>query len=175
MIGGNIPGRTRVMSIAIYDKVENMETFIENFVEEHDSLFVKHNFIIAGFIDFKFEYEDLELDFDKYDAYWVSSLCHFPFSNSIFNHGEPQAGLFAPCSIYFYVPKGSKELHVGYANVKNWLVAAGIKDETMRKSIEEIDNKVVETFKGLGFELEGESTEKKEVPAKEEAPAKKAA
>jgi hypothetical protein len=77
--------------------------------------------------------------------------------------------------MYFYVPKGSKELHVGYANVKNWLATAGIKDETMRKSIEEIDDKVVETFKGLGFELEdGKATEKKEAPAKK-AEEKKAA
>ncbi len=147
----------------------------ENWVETHDGAFVKNEFIIAGFLDFKLEYDDAEKEFSKYDAYWVSSLCHFKFSNSIFNHGEPQAGLFAPCSIYFYVPKGSKELHVGYANVKNWLATTGIKDEAMRKSIEEIDKKVVETFKSLGFELENASDAKKEAPVKKEAPAKKAA
>ena len=149
-----LPAKPLIKMVKKLDKVEDMETFIENFVEEHDSLFVKHNFIIAGFIDFKFEYEDLELDFDKYDAYWVSSLCHFPFSNSIFNHGEPQAGLFAPCSIYFYIPKGSNELHVGYASVENWLSTTGVTDKKMRKDMLAIDAEVVETFKELGFELE---------------------
>ena len=157
------------------EKIDDMEEFVEGFIEKHDAAFVKHEFIIAGFLDFKFEYEDLEADFSKYDAYWVSSLCHFKFSNSVFNHGEPQAGLFAPCSVYFYIPKGSNELHVGYASVENWLATTGIKDEEMRKSMLAIDAEVVETFKELGFELENQSTTKPDVatPVVEEAPAKK--
>jgi len=128
--------------------------WVEEWVEEHDGAFVKHEFIIAGFLDFKLEYDDAEAKFDKYDAYWVSSLCHFKFSNSVFNHNEPQAGLFAPCSVYFYIPKGSKELHVGYGSVENWLATTGIKDKKMRKDMLEIDAEVVKTFKELGFELE---------------------
>lgn len=140
------------------DEIDDMEEFVEGFVAKHDLAFTKHEFIIAGFIDFKFEYEDMEEDFKAYDAYWVSSLCHFTFSNSVFNHGEPQAGLFAPCSVYFYIPKGSNELHVGYASVANWLATTGIKDEKMRKSMLAIDAEVVETFKELGFELEIKET-----------------
>jgi uncharacterized protein (DUF302 family) len=128
--------------------------WVEEWIEKHDGAFVKHEFIIAGFLDFKLEYEDAEADFDKYDAYWVSSLCHFKFSNSVFNHNEPQAGLFAPCSVYFYIPKGSKELHVGYGSVENWLATTGIKDKKMRKDMLAIDAEVVETFKELGFKLE---------------------
>jgi uncharacterized protein (DUF302 family) len=128
--------------------------WVEEWIEKHDGAFVKHEFIIAGFLDFKLEYEDAEADFDKYDAYWVSSLCHFKFSNSVFNHNEPQAGLFAPCSIYFYIPKGSKELHVGYASVENWLATTGIKDEKMRKDMLAIDAEVVKTFEELGFKRE---------------------
>lgn len=140
----------------------------EEWIETHDGAFVKNEFIIAGFLDFKLEYDDAELKFDEYDAYWVSSLCHFKFSNSVFNHGEPQAGLFAPCSVYFYVPKDSGELHVGYANVANWLATTGIKDEAMKKRILAIDEQVVETFKGLGFELKTQgAAEKKETPAKD--------
>jgi len=134
--------------------IDEMADWVEEFVEKHDGAFVKHEFIIAGFLDFKFEYEDAEVKFDEYDAYWVSSLCHFKFSNSVFNHGEPQAGLFAPCSVYFYIPKGSNELHVGYASVKNWLATTGIKDEKMKKDMLAIDAEVVETFKELGFKLE---------------------
>jgi len=126
----------------------------EEWIEKHDGAFVAQKFIIAGFLDFKLEYDDAEQEFSKYDAYWVSSLCHFKFSNSIFNHGEPQAGLFAPCSIYFYVPKGSGELHVGYSQVGNWLATTGIKDEAMKKRILEIDGEVVKVFEGLGFKAE---------------------
>jgi uncharacterized protein (DUF302 family) len=134
-----------------FDTPDDLEEFVENFVMKHDEYFTKHNFIIAGFIDLKFEYSDRDLAFDKYDAYWVSLLCHFQFSNSIFNHGVPQAGLFAPCSVYFYIPKGKNELHVGYASVDNWINALEFKDEKRIKYMRAIDAEVVQTFEELGF------------------------
>jgi len=149
-----LPKVTKKKMVKTFERPDDMEEFLEDFVVEHDAAFVKHNFIIAGFIDFKFEYEDRELAFDKYDAYWVSSLCHFKFSNSVFNHGEPQAGIFAPCSIYFYIPKGKNEIHVGYASVENWIATTGIEDKKMQEYMLKIDKEVVETFKELGFVME---------------------
>ena len=144
-------GLTRM--VKKFDKPDDMEEFVEEFVMDHDGRFSKHNFIIAGFIDFKFEYADMDLEFDKYDAYWVSMLCHFEFSNSIFNRGIPEAGMFAPCSVYFYVPKGTNELHVGYASVDNWINALNFKDQKRIDYMRAIDAEVVETFKEMGFEV----------------------
>jgi len=152
---GKLPAKPLTkMVMKLPDDIKDLEEWIEEFIETHDGAFVKHEFIIAGFLDFKLEYDDAEVDFDKYDAYWVSSLCHFKFSNSVFNHGEPQAGIFAPCSVYFYIPKGSKELHVGYGSVENWLATTGIKDEKMKKDMLAIDAEVVKTFEELGFKRE---------------------
>ena len=134
-----------------FEKTDDMETFIEDFITEHDSHFSKHEFLIAGFIDFKFEYEDMELDFDKYDAYWVSMLCHFKFSNAIFNRGIPEGGMFAPCSVYFYIPKGSNELHVGYASVDNWVNALNFRDQRRIDYMRAIDAEVQEIFESMGF------------------------
>ncbi len=149
----SLPTITKLKMVKKFEAPDDMEEFVEEFVMEHDGLFSKHEFIIAGFIDFKFEYSDMDLEFDKYDAYWVSSLCHFKFSNSVFNNGIPQAGVFAPCSIYFYIPKGSNELHVGYATVDNWINAINIKDQARIDYMRAIDAEVVEIFKELGFEL----------------------
>ena len=134
-----------------FEKPEDLETFVEDFIIDHDGRFAKHNFIIAGFIDFKFEYDDMELDFDKYDAYWVSQLCHFKFSNAIFNRGIPEAGVFAPCSVYFYIPKGTNELHVGYASVDNWINALNFRDQQRIDYMKEIDAEVVAIFEEMGF------------------------
>ncbi len=144
-------GLTRM--VKKFERTDDMETFVEDFVMDHDGRFSKHNFIIAGFIDFKFEYADMDLEFDKYDAYWVSMLCHFEFSNSIFNRGIPEAGMFAPCSVYFYIPKGTNELHVGYASVDNWINALNFKDQKRIDYMRAIDAEVVETFKEMGFEV----------------------
>ena len=143
-------------------EVEDIEEYVEEFISEHNGLFVKNKFIIAGFLDIKFEYDDLELGFEAYDAFWISSLCHFEFSNKVFNRGEPQAGVFAPCSVYFYIPKGSGKLHVGYATVDNWLSASGITDKDKIAEMKEISASVIRILGELGFTSEGEKTEIKE-------------
>jgi uncharacterized protein (DUF302 family) len=137
-----------------FDTPDDMEEFIEEFVMDHDGRFSKHNFIIAGFKDFEFDYADMDLPFEKYDAYWVSLLCHFKFSNTIFNRGMPELGMFAPCSVYFYIPKGVNELHVGYASVYNWIPAVDLKDQEKIDYMKKIDAEVVETFGEMGFVLE---------------------
>ena len=148
-----LPEKGLTKLVMKFEKPDDLEEWIEDFVADHDGRFSKHNFIIAGFIDFKFEYADREADFDKYDAYWVSLLCHFEFSNSIFNRGMPEAGMFAPCSIYFYIPKGTNELHVGYASVDNWINALNFKDQKRIDYMRSIDAEVVQTFEEMGFTL----------------------
>ena len=102
----------------------------------------------------------MDLEFDAYDAFWVSQLCHFEFSNSIFNRGIPEAGMFAPCSIYFYIPAGTNELHVGYASVENWINALNFKDEKRIVYMRKIDAEVSELLTNMGF-----TAVKKEVEA----------
>ncbi len=171
-----LPAEPLLKMVMKFDKPDDIEEFVDGFIMKHDGLFAKKEFIIAGFLDLKFEYDDLELDFDKYDAYWVSSLCHFGFSNSVFNHGEPQAGLFAPCSVYFYIPKGKNELHVGYATVDNWISSTGIKDTKKLDLMKEVSSNVEKALMELGFEKEAGGVEapkasaKKEEIKKEEAP-----
>jgi len=148
-----LPEKGLTKLVKKFDKPDDLEEWIEDFIADHDGRFSKHNFIIAGFIDFKFEYDDRDMAFDKYDAYWVSLLCHFEFSNSIFNRGIPEAGMFAPCSIYFYIPKGTNELHVGYASVDNWINALNFKDQARIDYMRKIDAEVVQTFEEMGFTL----------------------
>ena len=152
-----LPAQPLLKMVKKIDDTDDIESFVENFIMEHDSLFTQRHFVIAGFLDLKFEYDDLDLEFDKYDAYWVSSLCHFKFSNAVLNHGEPQAGVFAPCSIYFYIPKDSNELHVGYATVENWILTTGIKDEAQLLYMKKVADEVRETFVALGFVEEGDA------------------
>lgn len=145
-----------------FERPDDIEDFMEEFIGDHDGRFAKHNFIIAGFIDFKFEYDDREEEFEKYDAYWVSSLCHFEFSNSVFNRGMPEAAMFAPCSVYFYIPKGTNELHVGYANVNNWINALGFKDQKRIDYMKSIDAQITEIFTDMGFKY----VKQEDAPAK---------
>jgi len=169
---GDLPKQPLLRMVKKFERPDDLEEFTESFIMKHDGLFAKKEFIIAGFLDLKFEYDDLELEFDKYDAYWVSSLCHFGFSNSVFNHGDPHAGVFAPCSVYFYIPKDSNELHVGYATVDNWISTTGIKDPKKVAYMKEVSASVEKAFKELGFVKESDApkAETKKVEKKAEAP-----
>ena len=169
---GDLPKQPLLKMVKKFERPDDLEEFIESFVMEHDGLFAKKEFVIAGFLDLKFEYDDLELPFDKYDAYWVSSLCHFGFSNTVFNHGDPHAGVFAPCSVYFYIPKDSNELHVGYATVDNWISTTGIKEPKKVAYMKQISKSVEEALSELGFVKEGDApkAEAKKVEKKAQAP-----
>ena len=103
-----------------------------------------------GFKNFKEAYEDAELVFGKYDAYFVYSLCHFTYSYNMFNKGRPDAGAFAPCSMYMYIEKDSNKLVVGMPMLSNWTSVLNIKDEVMNKSVVDLDKEIIEIMISLG-------------------------
>jgi len=105
-----------------FDRPEDLADFIDEFQGEFEAAFEENKYIIAGYKNFKEAYTDMEEDFSKYDAYFVYSLCHFQFSYSIFNKGRPDAGVFAPCSMYMYVEKGSDKLMIGMPKLENWIM-----------------------------------------------------
>ena len=76
-----------------------------------DRLVEEKGYLMAGFKNISDIYDVAGKDF-KYPAYWVYSLCDFPFSNAIFND-VPEAGIFAPCSLYMYIDEDEKQLHIG--------------------------------------------------------------
>jgi len=131
--------------------VDDFEDYVEDFMMEYHSVFVDNHFIPASFLDFKMKYEDLDLKFEEYDAFWVAPICHLGFTNTIFNRGTPQAGVLAPCTVYFYVPKGSGKLHVGYAKIKNWIATAEVTDEKKLANMKKTSDLMVKLFGELGF------------------------
>lgn len=146
-----LPKEPLLKMIKDVSDVDDFEDYVEEFVMEFDSMFVENHFLLAGFADLKIEYDDLDLKFDEYDAFWISPICHLKFTNSIFNRGVPQAGVFAPCTIYFYVPKGSGKLHVGYAKIENWITTTGITDKAQIANMKETSALMIEVLKKLGF------------------------
>jgi uncharacterized protein (DUF302 family) len=135
-----------------FDRPEDLSEFIDEFQEEFEAAFEEHKYIIAGYKNFKEAYTDLELDFGKYDAYFVYSLCHFKFSEGIFNKegGRPDAGVFAPCSMYMYIEKGSNKMVVGMPKLENWIAVMGIKDQKKVDAIHTLDKEIISIMEGLG-------------------------
>ena len=133
-----------------FDRPEDLGDYIDEFQENFEAVFEENNYIIAGFKNYKEAYDDLKLDFDKYDAYWTYSLCHFTFSYNIFNKGRPDAGAFAPCSMYMYIAKGSNKLVVGMPRLANWVSVLNINNKKMVKSVNDLDREIIAIMKKLG-------------------------
>jgi len=129
-----------------FDVKGNIEDFVEDFQERFEGTFEDKKYIIAGFKNIKEAYDDMEVDF-SYDAYFVYSLCHFKFSNTVFND-RPEAGAFAPCSVYMYVKNG--KMYVGMPKLENWTNVIGLTDPVKVKAVKDLDIDVIKTFIELG-------------------------
>ncbi|WP_457747820.1 hypothetical protein [Sulfurimonas sp.] len=147
---GKLPAQTMMKFEFTFDKGGDTIEWVEAFQEKFEAAFEEKQYIIAGFKNFKETYEDLEMPFDKYDQFFVYGLCHFTFSYNVFNKGRPDAGVFAPCAMYFYIEKGSNKMIVGMPRIAVWQAIMEIKDPKMQKWIKFIDKEIIGIMKSLG-------------------------
>ncbi len=126
------------------------EDFTDEFQEKFEAAFEAKHYIIAGFKNFKETYEDLEMPFERYDSFFVYGLCHFTFSYNLFNKGRPDAGVFAPCAMYFYIDKGSNKMIVGMPRLSTWVSVMNMTDKTKIEWTKKIDTEIIGIMKSLG-------------------------
>lgn len=146
----SLPKKTMMKFELEFDRPEDLSDYIDEFQEEFEEKMEDKQYIIAGYKNFKQSYEELGLEFDKYDEYYVYSLCHFTFSYSIFNKGRPDAGAFAPCSMYMYIEKGTNKLIIGMPLLANWVAVLNIKDEKMNKLVDGLDKEITDILLSMG-------------------------
>jgi uncharacterized protein (DUF302 family) len=132
------------------DRSGDLSDFIGSFQEKYEAAFEDKKYIIAGYKNFKESYEDMEMPFEEYDKFFVYSLCHFTFSYNVFNKGRPDAGVFAPCSMYMYIKKGSNKMVIGMPRLSNWVSVMNIKDTTKIDWTKKIDSEIISIMKEIG-------------------------
>ncbi len=108
-----------------FDRPEDLDEFIEEFQNKFELAFIDKHYLIAGFHNFM-DTDNGEEYLEGFDAFWSYSLCHLTYSYNVFDTegARPDAGLFAPCTMYVYIKKGSNKMVLGMpslANVKNTL------------------------------------------------------
>jgi len=130
----------------------DIEDFKDEFQNKYELAFLGHDYLIAGYHDF-FQTDNGEDVLKDYDAFWIYSLCHLGYSYQMFDndHARPDAGLFAPCTMYIYVKKGSNKVVIGMpalTNVKNTL---DIKDPKRRAWIARLDREIPQILASMGM------------------------
>jgi len=112
------------MEIDVADK--EIEDEVEGIQEELEAGVETAGFVVAGF-------NQLVEDFEKagnkaYNFFDVYSICKVPVIYEVSNK-HPEAGAFAPCSLYMYKKKGEKVIHFAYPAVYNWFSSLDVVDK----------------------------------------------
>jgi len=161
-----------------FEAPEDLDEYIETFQNKIELAFIKKQYLIAGYHNFMYARDDAEKILKGYDAFWTYSLCHLGFSYNMFDkkNAHPEAALFAPCTMYVYIKKGTNKLVVGMLRLENWSTTLDIKDEKRVELIHKLDREIPEILTAFGMKatknsntlLEKETkVEKKKVAVKE--------
>jgi len=110
-----LPKETMINFEYEFDIPKDIDDFIDEFQNKFELAFINKHYLIAGYHNFMDASDNAKEILSDYDAFWTYSLCHLEFSYTMFdNKGAiPQAGLFAPCTMYIYIKKGTNKLVVG--------------------------------------------------------------
>jgi len=85
-----------------------------------------NGFVMAGFSDINYFFE--EAKYEEYDFYDVYSICKLPVIYTIAKL-RPEAGAYAPCSLYMYKKKGENMMYMAFPSVENWVSSLAVTDK----------------------------------------------
>lgn len=120
---------------------------IDDFQElEFEPLLPANDFINAGFNDVNYYLDEAE--YDGYNFYTVHSICNLSVIY-IVSQKHPEAGAFAPCSLYMYNKKDTNTLEIGFPSVHNWIASLAIEDKESTDILMSAQVKMEELLKKL--------------------------
>lgn len=116
----------------------------EQLQKEFESALEVEGFKISNITDLKAELEKTKVDMSGFEFFDTYSICKLKV---IYNASKerPEAGVFAPCSVYFYKLKGENTIYIGFPPIKNWIVHTNITNGEHIKVMQEAEN-VVKNF-----------------------------
>jgi len=148
-----LPETTMINFEYEFDAPEDLDEFIDDFQNRFELAFINKEYLIAGYHNFMEATDNAEEILSGYDAFWTYSLCHLEFSYGMFDQegARPEAGLFAPCTMYIYIRKGTNKMVVGMFRLHNWSDTLDIKDERRLKLVEKLDKEIPEILTEFGM------------------------
>ena len=117
------------------DEDTTLEDYREDFESEFEGEMEPIGFLMPNYSNLKEEIFD-EAGYDGYDFYVTYSICKFDVIYPV-SKLHPEAGAYAPCSMFLYKKKDEDKMHVGYLGVKNWITTLDIEDQESIKPLEE--------------------------------------
>jgi len=115
-----------ITRLSFEQKGDDWEEAKDDFQMGFEGELAPNKFVMAGFTDLNYDFE--EHDKEWYYFYDVYSICSIPVIYEVAKL-HPEAGAFAPCSMYMYQKKGEKTIHIAFPAVHKWIAALNIEDK----------------------------------------------
>ncbi len=148
-----------------FERPEDMDDFVDEFQNEFEMSFINKEYLIAGFHNF-LDTDDGEEALADYDLFWAYSLCHLEYSYNMFDNvgARPDAGLYAPCTMYMYVRKGTNKLVIGMPKLINIMDTLDVKNPKRVALVEKLDREIPEILTAFGMKAVENVNPLKETP-----------
>jgi len=118
-------------------KDDEIEDEAEGIQEELEAGLETGGFVVAGFNQLAAEFANAGND--TYDFFDVYSICKVPVIYTV-SRIRPEAGAFAPCTLYMYKKKGEKVVHFAYPTIYNWISSLDIADKESKEVLLKAQN-----------------------------------
>lgn len=82
-----------------------------------------------------------EAGIEDFDFYITYSICKFDVIFPV-SKETPEAGAYAPCSMYAYKKKDENAVHIGYLGVDNWIKTLDITDKEAIDKLKEAEGMI---------------------------------
>jgi len=125
---------------------DEWEDELDDFKMGFEGELAPHGFVIAGQNNLGDDFE--EANFEGFDFYEVYSICKLPVIYTIAKT-HPEAGAFAPCSLYLEKKKGQKTMNVAFPAVYNWMSSMAIDNKEDMKVLENAQKGMRKILSGL--------------------------
>ncbi|TET87770.1 MAG: DUF302 domain-containing protein [Sulfurovum sp.] len=125
---------------------EEWEDEKEGFQMEFEGTLATNGFVMAGFNDLNYDFD--ESKYEAYDFYDVYSICKLPVIYTVAKV-RPEAGAYAPCSLYMYKKKGDNNMHLAFPSVYNWISSMAIDDKDSLEVLNEAQESMDKILTGL--------------------------
>lgn len=146
------PAADTMMNFEIdFKRPEKLMDFVDEIQEKVEEAFEEKGYIMAGFFNFKETFDGSDL-LPQMDEFWTFSLCHFKYSYTLFDNAgaRPESAVFAPCTMYMYIQKGTNKLVIGMPRLQNWVSMFNITDKKRLEFNQKLDIEIPKILKSLG-------------------------
>ena len=118
-------------------KSDEIEDEKEGIQDELEAGLETGGFVVAGFNELADAFA--EVGNNTYDFFDVYSICKVPVIYAV-SKTHPEAGAFAPCTLYMYKKKGDPLVHFAYPSIYNWISSIDAIDKESKEALLKAQN-----------------------------------